>query len=551
MAQRYFRHITTDSLVTMISSHRTKVENLIKTDYDFDVYSMATGHTGNFRWTIPFTFTGVVRVKFKWKPNTATLGIGGASSTPYIAIRNPVINRDPTTQHIGWDTTTQRALMIRLSGIPNATTFPSCRLNIGMVNGSNIVYNTTNLPVDITPTEFTDCEWILDTNTLTHTFTTTSSTGIITTHSQEFTEIGVNISIGSNCVFELAVPLYYTTLPSNPFHEQFSIQEISVDNVPFDLNTLFGIQTIGTNTIRNGGTAANNYIEESPAMGEYEQKFIKNIPLNRYIPLGNISVVDDIITSHIVTDNISIPHPRTYTLRDKPSNVILPNFITNLTGWYDASDLDLMVRSGDRVSVLYDKSANSRNAVQTSAAAQPYLISNGLNGRSVLRFLGNSNHMLLQGTGAFDLTFRGSSFFAVVSKESGTSNIIFMSHNNVQTALFHYGTGVYVGSLMGTYEFNSNQYYIIYVRTNVNRSVDVFINGSFAFTNTIHSANEPSTTSLGYPQYNTGNHRIAEIIAFNNNMTDTNQRIIEGYLAHKWGLIEHLPENHPYKSITP
>jgi hypothetical protein len=31
----------------------------------------------------------------------------------------------------------------------------------------------------------------------------------------------------------------------------------------------------------------------------------------------------------------------------------------------------------------------------------------------------------------------------------------------------------------------------------------------------------------------------------------TNRQLIEGYLAHKWGLTSSLPNDHPYKNIAP
>lgn len=45
--------------------------------------------------------------------------------------------------------------------------------------------------------------------------------------------------------------------------------------------------------------------------------------------------------------------------------------------------------------------------------------------------------------------------------------------------------------------------------------------------------------------------KIAEIICFDNKLTDTERQKVEGYLAHKWGLTAKLPANHPYESTAP
>ena len=42
---------------------------------------------------------------------------------------------------------------------------------------------------------------------------------------------------------------------------------------------------------------------------------------------------------------------------------------------------------------------------------------------------------------------------------------------------------------------------------------------------------------------------IAEVIAYSKSPTTSESEKIEGYLAHKWGLTEALPNSHPYKEI--
>jgi hypothetical protein len=44
---------------------------------------------------------------------------------------------------------------------------------------------------------------------------------------------------------------------------------------------------------------------------------------------------------------------------------------------------------------------------------------------------------------------------------------------------------------------------------------------------------------------------VKEIIVLYSAVTDTNRQLIEGYLAHKWGLSANLPSDHPYKNAAP
>ena len=45
--------------------------------------------------------------------------------------------------------------------------------------------------------------------------------------------------------------------------------------------------------------------------------------------------------------------------------------------------------------------------------------------------------------------------------------------------------------------------------------------------------------------------RIAEIICFSTKLSDDDRHGVEGYLAHKWGLTDKLPTDHPYKNSAP
>ena len=73
---------------------------------------------------------------------------------------------------------------------------------------------------------------------------------------------------------------------------------------------------------------------------------------------------------------------------------------------------------------------------------------------------------------------------------------------------------------------------------------------------TTNSIATPNTDNIGYSiggQYSPSRQMhgvIGELIMVQTTDTTTRQ-LIEGYLAHKWGLQASLPADHPYKSSPP
>ena len=45
--------------------------------------------------------------------------------------------------------------------------------------------------------------------------------------------------------------------------------------------------------------------------------------------------------------------------------------------------------------------------------------------------------------------------------------------------------------------------------------------------------------------------QLGEVLVYNGVLTTPERQEIEGYLAHKWGLVASLPNNHPYKKFRP
>ena len=73
---------------------------------------------------------------------------------------------------------------------------------------------------------------------------------------------------------------------------------------------------------------------------------------------------------------------------------------------------------------------------------------------------------------------------------------------------------------------------------------------------TIQSSSDTPLTLAGRVDVTGNEHsearvKFSEILIFNNRLALPDQRKVEGYLAHKWGLTGNLDSSHSYKSSPP
>ncbi len=258
--------------------------------------------------------------------------------------------------------------------------------------------------------------------------------------------------------------------------------------------------------------------------------------------------------------------------------------------WLDAADASTVTLNGSTVSQWRDKSGNSRHASQATAANQPTYAAAGQNSRNVLTFDGSNDSLAL----AADLDVKPAHSIFVAARNSATitaatSAQILLSGSgytapSTTTSELLLGAGSITGAL------SNERLYSIAVADNLGfpdiygyGKTDADVSGGFflsiAFTTTgnaftgrlngnesfatITSPGGYSSVNTRYPSTVRGigyrftngsapwNGQIWEIIVAPSYLTlDLTQRI-EGYLAHKLGLIANLPRNHPYKVYPP
>jgi hypothetical protein len=206
--------------------------------------------------------------------------------------------------------------------------------------------------------------------------------------------------------------------------------------------------------------------------------------------------------------------------------------------WLDASELS------SAESLWLDKSGNGNNGNKTGATN---VLTNAQNGHSVMYYNANGQRH------KFNMINDIRTVFWVISQDTSvngqgyrhlladtTNHPNFHGHNNGKfwspqhtQSMVRNGIIRMNGSIIDGYTTNyPNSLSIISLRTTANAKSDAF----------------------GYDRTNMGNQwigKLGELLIYNSVLSDKQIQQIEGYLAHKWGLLANLPSNHLYKSAAP
>jgi hypothetical protein len=234
--------------------------------------------------------------------------------------------------------------------------------------------------------------------------------------------------------------------------------------------------------------------------------------------------------------------------------------------WLDAADATAITESGNLVSEWRDKSGNARHIAQGTGSLQPEVISSGLDGKAVLRFLSDrmtGAHANFLTTGAtvfalFDLRSASSAEPEVViefgnnssdlatrrkyvlNKKASDKRIYTRVNNTANAELSEVQSDSGWIFVCARYDKVANKIFL----DGVEIESAVYTSDIGAFSNvtvgaTIHSDNDYLDAD------------IAEIIVLPEGTDTDTRQLIEGYLTWKWGLEANLPSGHPYESAAP
>ena len=233
-----------------------------------------------------------------------------------------------------------------------------------------------------------------------------------------------------------------------------------------------------------------------------------------------------------------------------------PASLNNLSLWLDAADTSTITADSDgNVSVWADKSGNENNATQVNASQQPIQISNSI------KFDGTDDSLSLEHGVLPDSTEPSMVFLvAKCDASSGSDGFLSNGRNGHHGQSFAYRTNgigsVYFYSwsndLNAQVEGNNTILKVHVLELSLeDTSVKIFQDGILRGTKTSFVG----TQNLGNENGLIGNAnggfldgKINEIILIKNEPSDEIRLKTEGYLAHKWGIVDQLPISHIAKT---
>ena len=207
--------------------------------------------------------------------------------------------------------------------------------------------------------------------------------------------------------------------------------------------------------------------------------------------------------------------------------------------WLDAGDKSTvfsdagttLASPSDLVYQWNDKSGNNKHAIQGTSAARPSYSQSLLNNKQTIEF----------STKTLRITN--------IDRPSFAAMVIQRQVNGQDIAQVTNAGDAHRGLLS-----NNAPAFAMFSVHNVNGGSDANNANAAVVTPSLVSVNTPTTTGnviidlgLGTPSSSYLVGFIAELFFYN---VSISRFIVEGYLAHKWGLTGNLPSTHPYK-VTP
>jgi hypothetical protein len=224
--------------------------------------------------------------------------------------------------------------------------------------------------------------------------------------------------------------------------------------------------------------------------------------------------------------------------------------------WLDAADISTIVKSGELVSTWIDKSGTGKNATQSGSARPAYLAA-GLNGLPAIDFDGIDDDLELLNIAGFDVVDQ--SFFIVAKRDNrdGRYEIAFgVGDKTVGTGIADaphwpdHGMYSQIGYLGNRPTPSSPITDSPYINAVIGGSIQYsYTNGTLVGIGPAQSTKNFSISSGGFigsgrafsddKRFFDG--KISELIVVPSVANLRLFRLIEGYLARKWGLTTNLP----------
>jgi hypothetical protein len=242
------------------------------------------------------------------------------------------------------------------------------------------------------------------------------------------------------------------------------------------------------------------------------------------------------------------------------------NLGSDLDLWLDAADSNTFLLDNSAVTQWSDKTQNNFNATQSVSTSRPVFTPNAINGKSAISFNGTSQFLNLPLAAARPAVY--ASFFVFKTATGGTlQKPIWCEEPNVGSDSKNYlantrDVGIIYDQFIpsgGFIQTGSNTFVdsVVIVDTvqSAANSRSMLVNGSLIGSSTEQYAGAEIShvrigARLGSSSYY-HNSLIGEVISLSSIPSESDRKKIQGYLAWKWGLVDNLPSDHPYKNSAP
>ncbi|MCC5845700.1 MAG: cadherin-like domain-containing protein [Verrucomicrobia bacterium] len=236
--------------------------------------------------------------------------------------------------------------------------------------------------------------------------------------------------------------------------------------------------------------------------------------------------------------------------------------------WYDAGDASTLTASGGAVSQWADKSGNGNHATQATDTKRPTTGLNTIGGVNVINFQkANLEHLKAPDSPSLRANSGGGyGLYAVYNKGAhvtvGSGINALLGKGPVQNDAHEYG-------IYNNVKLTQDGHVSLGIPNDTNALVSAVFDDATSTTSAWRDGNSRgSKTGLAYvdsthpfvlggdvtesPTWNRySNCNIGEVLIVSGIQSVELRQKIEGYLAHKWGLADTLPGDHPYRVSVP
>ena len=290
-----------------------------------------------------------------------------------------------------------------------------------------------------------------------------------------------------------------------------------------------------TAPVSNGGSAITDYLVEYKLSSEPTTWTTFNDGVSSATTATVTSLTNDVVYNFRVSTINAIGTSAPSSVANVTPGQALPLTISNLALWLDASDATTITESSGLISQINDKSGNNKNAT-ASASVRPTLVSDVLNGRSVMRFDSSDDYLNIDSSITYrtvfvvaksdDTVFSG--YAGIIGDFTGSSPNNGHVLNGVDaTTKLASGTSNYASAYRnGTSIPGSTGHDFA--------PLNEFWIGAFELSSSLTNTTSAIGMVNGGARYWDGD--IAEVIAYSTTLSTTDRALVEDYLSTKWGI---------------